>query len=127
MQIKSQLYKIKGMNKDLSYSIFNPEYSWENKNIRISAIDSNNLMSVTNERGNLKLNVNIIPPQGNIEYEFSATFSNYPAEQYLGSYSYLSRSIDYLDEQIDAVAKYTYSSEFIKYLSEQIDEPELVE
>lgn len=84
-------------------------------------------MAVTNERGNLKLNVNIIPPQGNIEYELSATFSNYLAEQYLGSYSYLSRFINYLDEQIDAVAEYTYSSESIKYLSEQIDEPELVE
>ena len=55
MQIKSANYKIKGMNQDLSYSAFNPEFSWENKNIRLTARDSNNLMSITNERGTLNV------------------------------------------------------------------------
>lgn len=56
MQIKGSQYKIKGMNKDLSYSAFNPEYSWENKNIRLTARDNNDLLSVTNEKGTLAVN-----------------------------------------------------------------------
>ena len=55
MQIKSQIYKVKGMRKDDSYSSFNPEFSWDNHNIRLTARDNNDLLSVTNEKGNLAL------------------------------------------------------------------------
>ena len=59
MQIKSSQYKIRGMNKDLSYSAFNPEYSWHNHNVRLTARDDNDLLSVTNERGNKHINVEL--------------------------------------------------------------------
>jgi len=60
MQIKSSLHKIKGMNKDSSYSTYSPEYTWENKNIRVTARDANNLFGVSNERGNTELKFNLI-------------------------------------------------------------------
>lgn len=57
MKISSQQFKIRGMNKDLSYSAFNPEYSWENRNVRLTARDGNDLLSVTNEKGNTTLSM----------------------------------------------------------------------
>jgi len=55
MQIKSSGHRICGMNRDNSYSTFNPEFSWENKNIRLTARDGNDLLSITNEKGNSKI------------------------------------------------------------------------
>ena len=52
MKINSQTYKIKGMRRDESYSSFSPEFSWENHNIRLTAMNSNDLLGLTNERGN---------------------------------------------------------------------------
>ena len=66
MILKNQVYKIKGMNKDLSYSSFNPEYSWDNKNIRLTARDNNNLFSITNERGTLLMNITNEGTESNI-------------------------------------------------------------
>ena len=63
MQIKDTTLKIKGMNKDLSYSAFNPEFSWDNHNIRLTARDGNDLMSITNEKGNLQLIPSILSSQ----------------------------------------------------------------
>ena len=51
MQKQIQL-KIKGMQRDLSASAFNPEYAYENKNIRIMPTDESTLLSIINERGN---------------------------------------------------------------------------
>ena len=55
MKISSQVYKPKGMRRDESYSAFNPEFSWDNHNIRLTARDNNDLLSVTNENGTLEL------------------------------------------------------------------------
>ena len=33
---KQMLFKTKGMNKDLSVSAFNPEFSFDNRNLRLS-------------------------------------------------------------------------------------------
>ena len=52
-------YIIKGMNRDLSISKANNEFSFENMNIRITARDANTLLSVTNERGNKEINLNV--------------------------------------------------------------------
>ena len=52
MQIKTELYEIIGMNKDLSYKSFNPNYSFDNKNIRLTVRDDNGLLRVSNEVGN---------------------------------------------------------------------------
>lgn len=40
------------MQRDLSASAFNPEYAYENKNIRIMPTDESTLLSIINERGN---------------------------------------------------------------------------
>lgn len=62
MERKIQSFKIRGMNKDLSYSSFNTEFSYDNKNIRLIARDSNTSMSVTNERGNKLLSLEDVTP-----------------------------------------------------------------
>ena len=56
--LKQAFFKIKGMQRDLSESAFNPEYSYENKNIRIMSTTENTTLSVTNERGTRKFTVN---------------------------------------------------------------------
>ena len=50
--LKSASFKIKGMQRDLSVSAFNPEYAYENKNIRIMPTTENTLLSIINEKGN---------------------------------------------------------------------------
>ena len=45
-------FKVKGMQRDLSASAFNPEYAYENKNIRIMPTNESTLLSIINERGN---------------------------------------------------------------------------
>ena len=49
---KQILFKVKGMHKDLSASAFNPEYAYENKNIRIMPTNESTLLSIINEKGN---------------------------------------------------------------------------
>lgn len=45
-------FKTKGMQRDLSASAFNSEYSYENKNVRVMPTDENTLLSLINEKGN---------------------------------------------------------------------------
>ena len=56
-------WKTKGMNRDTSVSAFNPEFSFENRNIRLSTNDSNTQMSWVNEKGTkaMSLYVNNTP------------------------------------------------------------------
>lgn len=55
--LKSISFKVKGMQRDLSASAFNPEYAYENKNIRIMPTDESTLLSITNEKGTKLANV----------------------------------------------------------------------
>lgn len=55
MEIKRSQYIIEGMHQDLGETVFNPKFSFENHNIRISVSDNNSLLSITNERGNKKV------------------------------------------------------------------------
>ncbi len=48
---KQMLFKTKGMNQDLSVSAFNPEFSFENMNLRLSTNENNTLLSWVNEKG----------------------------------------------------------------------------
>lgn len=50
-------FKVKGMQRDLSASAFNPEYAYENKNIRIMPTDEGTLLSIVNEKGNRLANI----------------------------------------------------------------------
>lgn len=52
MEIKRTQLVPRGMQQDLSISKFNPEFSYENRNIRITAREDSSLLSITNERGN---------------------------------------------------------------------------
>ena len=55
MEQKAVVLQNKGMLRDLSISKQNNEFAYENFNIRILARDHDTLLSVTNERGNRKL------------------------------------------------------------------------
>lgn len=48
-------WKTKGMSRDLSVSAFNPEFAFENMNLRLSTNESNTLMSLVNEKGTLNM------------------------------------------------------------------------
>lgn len=52
-------WKTKGMNRDMSVSAFNPEFAFENHNLRLSTNEGNTMMSWVNERGPKKLNLHI--------------------------------------------------------------------
>ena len=112
------------MRKDDSYSSFNPEYSWDNKNIRLTARDGNNLLSVTNEKGNSQLSFNDATPIRSITYTYSYSFEKFLIEEAPTTYEYESQFYSYLIEQSDgwtppASSSYTYEIEFINYLTEQ--------
>ena len=48
---KETQFQIKGISQDLAYQLFNPQYAFEMKNIRINTTDNNSLLSLTNEKG----------------------------------------------------------------------------
>lgn len=60
---KQQLFKIKGMNKDTSVSSFSPEFSFENRNLRLSTNDDNTTLSWVNEKG--QKSMTIVDDKGN--------------------------------------------------------------
>ena len=55
-------WKTKGMNRDLSVSAFNPEFSFENYNLRLSTNEGNTTLSWVNERSTKKLELSIYIP-----------------------------------------------------------------
>lgn len=57
MAKKLMAFKTKGMNRDLSVSAFNPEFSFENKNLRLNTTDSNTLLSWVNEKGTERIRI----------------------------------------------------------------------
>lgn len=50
-------WKTRGMNQDMSVSAFNPEFAFENRNLRLSTNEGNTLMSWVNEKGTSELSV----------------------------------------------------------------------
>lgn len=56
-------WKTKGMNRDMSVSAFNPEFAFENHNLRLATNEGNTMMSWINERGpkELKLLIDTEP------------------------------------------------------------------
>lgn len=51
MTQKQMAWKVKGMNQDLSVSAFNPEFAFENHNLRLSTNENNTTLSWVNEKG----------------------------------------------------------------------------
>lgn len=52
-------WKTKGMNRDMSVSAFNPEFAFENVNLRLTTNEGNTTMSWVNERGTKKMFLHI--------------------------------------------------------------------
>lgn len=50
-------FKTKGMQRDMSVSAFNSDFSYENKNVRVMPTDESTLLSLINEKGNKKSNI----------------------------------------------------------------------
>lgn len=57
--LKQITYKIRGMQQDLVVSSFNPMYSLENMNIRLSPSKDTSFFGITNEKGTKDLEINI--------------------------------------------------------------------
>lgn len=69
-------WKTKGMNRDISVSAFNPEFAFENLNIRLATNEGNTMMSWVNERGPKKLTLHIdMKPWLTSKYEENFTNS----------------------------------------------------
>ena len=69
--IKSSVHTIKGMQRDLTVSKFNPEFAFDAQNIRITARENNSLLSITNEKGNKEIilkdkNNSVVTLQGTV-------------------------------------------------------------
>ena len=82
MEIKRAQLIPRGMQQDLSISKFNPEFSYENRNIRITAREDSALLSITNEKGNQKItNFVILTPNTKetviVTVSYSLTIENY--------------------------------------------------
>lgn len=61
-------WRTKGMNRDLSVSIFNAEFAFENLNLRLSTNEGNTMMSWVNERGTKEMVVSISNPETSETY-----------------------------------------------------------
>lgn len=57
MPQKETVFNIKGMQRDNSEATFNPQFAYENMNMRIEARDKNNQFSMHNEIGNKVLEI----------------------------------------------------------------------
>lgn len=108
MQIKQSTFKIKGMRRDDSYSSFNPEYSWSNKNIRLTARDGNDLLSITNERGNTPISF-----FSDVTYNYQLLFSGYSDVLELPTYNYTLSFSEYQDVLEPPI--YNYQLKFSSY------------
>ena len=54
---KQMSWKTKGMNRDMSVSAFSPEFSFENRNLRLSTNEGNTMLSWVTEKGTKKVNL----------------------------------------------------------------------
>ena len=73
-------WKTKGMNRDLSVSAFNPEFAFENRNLRLATNEGNTLMSWVNEKGTEKIELkdilSTLTIKGNEKYYEQEKFEN---------------------------------------------------
>lgn len=63
-------FTIKGMTRDLADSKFNPEYAFENHNIRITPSENSTLLVLSNEKGNIEVSPELVDTfsYNNVEY-----------------------------------------------------------
>lgn len=77
--MEAQLVQLvnKGMNQDASISKASNEFAYKNYNIRITPIEDSTLLSVTNEKGPLKLNIQIKDTDGLITSQIEGKLVGY--------------------------------------------------
>lgn len=59
MARKMMGWKTKGMNRDMSVSVFSADFAFENRNLRLSTNENNTLMSWVNEKGTSEITTSI--------------------------------------------------------------------
>lgn len=64
MKQKITTWTIKGMSKDSDPFVFNNQYSFENRNIRITGSKDSSLLGITNIRGDKPLDISLVIPDG---------------------------------------------------------------
>ena len=52
MENRKIKHSYEGMNQDITSSLYQPNFYFEGRNIRINATDSQSTRSITNEKGN---------------------------------------------------------------------------
>lgn len=62
-------WKTKGMNRDMSVSAFNPEFAFENLNLRLATNEGNTMMSWVSEKGTREMKLHVLNPN-------NGTYSN---------------------------------------------------
>lgn len=71
-------WKTKGMNRDMSVSAFNPEFAFENVNLRLATNEGNTTMSWVNEKGTRKMILHIDVSTWFQNAGFNSTISGIP-------------------------------------------------
>ena len=83
MEKKTIVLNNKGMTRDISISKANNDFAYENFNIRIIPMDKDTLLTVTNEKGNLPIEL-INDDTGRRDSKFEGTLLGYSVlNQYL--------------------------------------------
>lgn len=89
MPIKHADFIIKGMHRDLSESVFNPEFAYENQNLRITAEPNSggsytgDMYALTNEKGNKYVSISGLNETGHNEFGKSGDMKGCPIGQCL--------------------------------------------
>ena len=111
-------WKTKGMNRDLSVTAFNPEFAFENRNLRLSTNEFNTLLSWVNEKGTTEMTLvkYVGPPTGYVPTTIIGSpigtavvnhkliiFTTEPANVSHGQRDYI-YSLEYTDEGRDRAA-----------------------
>ena len=105
MARKQSGWKTKGMNRDMSVSAFNPEFAFDNRNLRLSTNEGNTTMSWVNERGTEKLDLHInIEPWKTIDYAV-ATEKNaeYDLLDAKGNHVYAKEDTEHLHPLVETI------------------------
>lgn len=113
--MKKQLqFKTKGMNRDMSVSAFNPEFSFENMNLRLSTNESNTQMSWVNERGTKKLELSINFTPYNEEGDIHTSIPGTPIGTAVINHQLVLFTIEDEEDEPDNIYVLTYEGGIIK-------------
>ena len=100
--MKVASFKVKGMQKDLSESSFNPQFAYDIKNMRIMTTDDNTLMSLVNERGPKELTIKWDDTPNNVNENATRQFEGTPIGQTtIGKYYILFTTGNVIEDNVE--------------------------